>query len=76
MPDLVTTRSVTAPMMARAAETRPASFREEDNSIEVVWSVGAAGLRFDWYDGGYYIEELSMEPSAVRLDRLTAGELP
>ncbi|WP_419808380.1 prohead protease/major capsid protein fusion protein [Sphingomonas sp.] len=59
--------------MVRAAETRPASYREADNSIEVVWSVGAAGLRFDWYDGGYYIEELSMEPGAVRLERLNAG---
>jgi hypothetical protein len=59
--------------MQRAAETRPTSYREADNSIEVVWSVGAAGLRFDWYDGGYYIEELSMEPGAVRLDRLNAG---
>ena len=68
-----TTRAVTAPTMLRAADVRPSSYREEDNSIEVCWSVGAAGLRFDWYDGGYYIEELSMEPGAVRLDRLNAG---
>ncbi|KKW92256.1 prohead protease/major capsid protein fusion protein [Sphingobium chungbukense] len=66
-------RAVTAPMMTRAADVRPSSYREEDNSIEVCWSVGAAGLRFDWYDGGYYVEELSMEPGAVRLDRLNAG---
>lgn len=67
------TRSFIAPMMARAADVRPSSYREEDHSIEVCWSVGAAGLRFDWYDGGYYIEELSMEAGAVRLDRLNAG---
>lgn len=67
------TRRLDAPMMHRAAETRPTSYQEADNSIEVVWSVGAAGLRFDWYDGGYYTEELSMEPGAVRLDRLNTG---
>ncbi|MFV0922744.1 prohead protease/major capsid protein fusion protein [Sphingomonas parapaucimobilis] len=67
------TRAVNAPTMLRAADVRPASYREEDNSIEVVWSIGAAGLRFDWLDGGYYTEELSMDPGAVRLGRLNAG---
>jgi len=66
-------RAVDAPMMLRAADVRPSSYREEDNSIEVCWSVGAAGLRFDWYDGEYYVEELSMDAGAVRLDRLNAG---
>lgn len=66
-------RSVAAPTMQRAAEFRPSSYREEDNSLEVCWSIGAAGLRFDWYDGEYYTEELSMEPGAIRLDRLNAG---
>jgi phage head maturation protease len=59
--------------MIRAAEVRPSSYLEADNSVEIVWSTGAAGMRFDWYDGEYYVEELSMEPSAVRLDRLNAG---
>lgn len=63
----------TAPMMIRAAEVRPGSYLEEDNSIELTWSTGAVGLRFDWWDGEYYLEELSMEPTAVRLDRLNAG---
>lgn len=63
----------TAPVMIRAASVRPDSYREADNSIEVCWSTGAAGLRFDWYDGEYYIEELSMEAAHVRLDRLNAG---
>ncbi|WP_294312756.1 prohead protease/major capsid protein fusion protein [uncultured Sphingomonas sp.] len=67
------TRAVNAPTMLRAADVRPASYQEEDNSIEVVWSIGAAGLRFDWLDGGYYIEELSMDPGAIRLGRLNAG---
>ena len=70
MPELLpvaSDRAVNAPVMQRLAAVRPASYRSEDNSIEVVWTTGAAGLRFDWYDGEYYIEELSLEPGAVRL---------
>ena len=62
-----------APMMVRAAEVRPASYQEADNSIEIVWTTGAAGMRFDWWDGSYYLEELSVAPEAVRLDRMNAG---
>jgi hypothetical protein len=62
-----------APMMVRAAEVRPASYDEADNSIEIVWTTGAAGMRFDWMDGSYYMEELAVTPEAVRLDRLNAG---
>ncbi|KEZ20093.1 Prophage Clp protease-like protein [Sphingobium yanoikuyae] len=57
----------------RAATLRPQSYSAADNSIEVVWTTGAAVMRFDWWDGEYYSEELSTDPSAVRLDRLNAG---
>lgn len=66
-------RTLTAPKMQRAAEVRLASFQEADNSIEIVWTTGAAGLRYDWWDGEYYEEELSLEDGAVRLDRLNSG---
>ena len=56
----------------RRAAFAPASYRESDHSIEVVWSVGAAGMRFDWLEG-MYVEELSLRDGAVRLDRLNAG---
>lgn len=66
-------RSVDAPVMLRAADVQPASYRADDNSIEIVWSTGAAGLRFDWIDDTYYVEELSMDAGAIRLGRLNAG---
>ncbi len=66
-------QQVNAPIMMRAAETRPASYREEDNSIEIVWTTGARVLRFDWWDDEYYFEELSLDDGAVRLERLNAG---
>jgi HK97 family phage prohead protease len=65
--------TVSAPQRIRAAETRPSSYQEEDNSLEVVWSTGAQVTRFDWWDWEYYSEELSMEASAVRLERLNSG---
>lgn len=64
---------VSAPLMRREANVLPATYRAEDNSIEIVWTTGAKGVRFDWYDGSYYDEELSLEPGAVRLERLNAG---
>jgi hypothetical protein len=51
--------------MMRAAETRPASYREEDNSIEIVWTTGARVLRFDWWTMNI-ISELSLDDGAVR----------
>src|SRR4051794_26605329 len=66
-------RKVVAPMMIRAADVRPDSYQEDVNSIELVWTTGAVGLRFDWWDGEYYLEELSLDEGAVRLDRLNGG---
>jgi len=71
--DPSTTEQVTAQRMSRAAEMRPSSYNEADRTLDVVWSTGAAVMRFDWWDGEYYSEELSMKPDAVRLERLNAG---
>jgi hypothetical protein len=62
-----------SPKFARAAEIRAASFDEGDNSIEVVWTTGAAVRRRDWQSGEPYSEVLEVTPAAVRLDRLNAG---
>lgn len=59
--------------LTRAAEMRPASFDEAQNTVEVVWTTGAAVRRYDWRSGRYYQEILEVSPKAVRLDRLNAG---
>lgn len=64
---------VDAPKFGRAAKIRASSYDEADNSIEVVWTTGAAVRRRDWRDGGYYSEVLVVSPESVRLDRLNAG---
>ncbi len=57
----------------RAAQIAPATANEEQRTIEMVWSTGAAVRRADWMTGKVYVEELSMQPGHVRLDRLNSG---
>ncbi|MQB36896.1 hypothetical protein DXT97_08795 [Agrobacterium tumefaciens] len=60
------------PQLLRDAEVRAASFSEADNTIDVVWTTGAAVRRVSWIDGEFD-EELVVSPNAIRLDRLNAG---
>lgn len=74
MPDQLQRLSPPAPTHERrAASLQPTSYDEATNSLELVWTTGAAVMRFDWLDGEYFSEELSTDASAVRLDRLNAG---
>ena len=50
----------------------PETINVEERTVELVWSTGAQVERSSWSRGDY-IEELSMVPEAVRLDRLNAG---
>lgn len=50
----------------------PETINVEERTVELVWSTGAQVERSSWSRGDY-IEELSMAPEAVRLDRLNAG---
>lgn len=50
----------------------PETINVEERTVELVWSTGAQVNRASWSRGDY-IEELSMAPEAVRLDRLNAG---
>ncbi len=61
------------PLSFRAAIT---SFNEEARTIELIFSTGAPVQRYDWSTGKRYLEQLSMDPKAVRLTRLNeAGPL-
>ena len=50
----------------------PDTFNVEERTVEVVWTTGAQVRRASWSRGDY-IEELSLAPSAVRLERLNKG---
>jgi hypothetical protein len=66
-------RKVQLPRQVMRAEFAPASFDKEKRTIDLVWSVGAKGLR-GYYDP--YYEELSMDPAHVRMGRMTSGATP
>ena len=55
-------------------EVRSETFNEDDRSVEVCWSTGAAVKRYSW-DEGYYMEELSVDKKSIRLDRFNAMSL-
>ncbi|MDQ0317356.1 prohead protease/major capsid protein fusion protein [Amorphus orientalis] len=65
--------TIAAPKFGRSAEIRAASYDEADNTIEVVWTTGAAVRRRNWRTGDIYNEILVVTPEAVRMDRLNAG---
>jgi len=50
----------------------PETINVEERTVELVWSTGAQVKRASWSRGDY-IEELSMAPGAVRMDRLNKG---
>ncbi|MFN8703035.1 MAG: peptidase U37, partial [Rhodospirillales bacterium] len=64
--------TIALPAIRRAADLLPATLDEQDRSIEVVWSTGARVRRQPLF-GEPFDEELSMDPSSVRLERLNAG---
>lgn len=55
------------------AMTQPATVNTEARTVEVTWTIGARVRRTDVWAGNSYIEELSLAPGAVRLERLNAG---
>ena len=57
-------------------ETREApiiAIDEEARTVEVVWTTGAPGERYDYWTDTRYIEELEVSEKAIRLERLNAG---
>ena len=53
-------------------EVRANTLQEDDRTVEIIWAAGASVKRYS-YDEGYYLEELAMTPSAIRMDRFANG---
>jgi hypothetical protein len=71
MPQTTQTRQI--PKLQARAEFVPATINEQARTVEVTWSTGSQVRRFDWWTEKEWIEELSMDPAHVRLDRLNNG---
>ena len=61
------------PVQTRTAVLAPTTFRESDNSIEVVWTTGSRRRAYDWWNDQVYEEELAVTPEAVDMTRFQAG---
>jgi hypothetical protein len=61
------------PVQTRAATLQPSTYREADNSIEVVWTTGARRRAYDWFNDQVYEEELAVTPDSVDMTRFDAG---
>lgn len=74
MPQTQQTRFL--PTQQRAATIAPSSYNAESRTVEVVWTTGARGRRFDFWSGQSYEEELVVSNEAVDLSRLNNGQAP
>lgn len=66
-------RAIAIPLQCREAAVEPDSLSEEKRTADLIFSTGAGVRRYDYWSGEEYIEELSMEKGAVRLDRMNGG---
>ncbi|MCW2366586.1 hypothetical protein M2341_002033 [Sphingobium sp. B7D2B] len=67
------TRTHDIPMVTRELQLRTDTWNEAERTIEVVFTTGARGARFDWNRWEFIDEELATEPANVRLERLNNG---
>lgn len=74
MPQTQQTRFL--PTQQRAATIAPSTYNAQTRSVEVVWTTGARGRRFDFWTGQAYEEELVVSSEAVDLSRLNNGQAP
>jgi len=58
------------PLCLRAAVQ---NINDDERTVELVFSTGAAVERMDWWTGKRYLEKLSLKPEHIRLERLNAG---
>ncbi len=59
------------PLQTRIAPV--AKVDEAARTFECVWTTGAPVQRFDWWTGQRYLEELSLDPAHIRMQRMEAG---
>ena len=66
-------RVVQMPPLSLRADIGPRSIDDEERTVELIFTTGAGVRRRDFWTGKEYIEVLSLDQKAVRLDRLNDG---
>lgn len=59
------------PLATRVAQIEGVT--EASRTVKLVWTTGAQVMRYDWYEGKRFLEELSLDQGAVDLSRLNDG---
>jgi hypothetical protein len=67
----MTPQTIDLPPLCLRAEV--GAVNDEARTVELIFSTGAAVVRYDWMSGKRYRETLSMKTEHIRLDRLNAG---
>jgi hypothetical protein len=57
----------------RAGQLVPATFREADNTVDVVWTTGARRRAYDFWNDTVFEEELAVDAESVDMARFEAG---
>lgn len=77
MPAPATSRTVERHDMPLCTRIAPIGSVNDDNrSVEITWTTGAGVRRYDWNRDRPYIEQLSQDADAVRMERLQSGMAP
>jgi hypothetical protein len=68
----MTDKTMRLPKLRASASFEPATMNEEQRTVELLWYSGASVMRHPFFGDSYELA-FSMEPQAVRLDRLKGG---
>lgn len=66
-------QNIALPVQQRAATILPESIKEDDHTVDVVWSTGAEVRRYDWARDSFFYEELEVSEKAIRMERMNNG---
>lgn len=61
------------PTLQGRALFKPESVNRENRTVEVVFTTGEPGERYDWWNDVRYIESLRVDAAAIRPERLNKG---
>jgi hypothetical protein len=69
-------KSQTVDVVPLCVRADVATINDENRTVELIFSTGAAVERFDWSTGQRYLEKLSLKAEHMKLDRLNSGGAP
>lgn len=66
-------KSVQTPSRVMTGTYRPETLDVDARTVEMVFTTGESGVRYDWWEDVSYLEELEISESALRSERLDKG---